>query len=143
MKIVFLLVVSSHPIDVCLTVKYIYISVSHQSVVLCYYYYSDALVIQEANTSYPRANSSGGKLTFTFDAPVLLIDIGLIDMEESNSQVILTYQSGAKETVYYSGLGENSVMRLILNKLKVMKLEVVFTGVAAISEINICPSCSL
>jgi hypothetical protein len=100
-------------------------------------------VIQEANTSYPRANSSGGKLTFTFDAPVLLIDIGLIDMEESNSQVVLTYQSGAKETIYYSGLGENSVMRLIINKVKVTKLEVVFTGVAALSEINICPSCSL
>ena len=50
---------------------------------------SDALVIQEANTSYPRANSSGGKITFTFDAPVLLVDIGLLDMEESSSQLIL------------------------------------------------------
>jgi hypothetical protein len=101
------------------------------------------LVIQEANTSYPRANSSGGKITFTFDAPVLLVDIGLLDMEESSSQLILTYQAGTKETIFYAGLGENSAQRVIMNRLKVTKLEVIFTGVAAITELNICPSCTL
>ena len=100
------------------------------------------LVVQESNKRCPDASQSGGTLTFSFDNPVLLSDIGLMDVDESDQRMIVTYADGVAETFTYSSFGDNSVQRVLASKLNVKKVEVIFPGSGAITEINFCPECS-
>jgi hypothetical protein len=113
---------------------------------MCYLYdvsidLKDVLIIQEANTSFSKANSMGGNITFAFDRPVLVSVIGLIDVDDDDQRLILMYEGGIIEEFTYRGLGDNAVQRVIVNKYLVEKLVVVFTGTAAVTVLNFCPYC--
>ena len=99
------------------------------------------LVVQESDKDCPDASQSGGTLTFSFDNPVLLSDIGIMDADESDQRMRVTYADGVAETFTYSSFGDNSVQRVLASKLNVKKVEVVFPGSGAITEINFCPEC--
>jgi hypothetical protein len=100
-------------------------------------------MIQETNTIFPKANKNGGNITFAFDKPVLVSDIGLLDIDETNQKLIFEYQKKNVEIFTFRGLGDNSVQRVIVNKFRVTKLIVVLTGTAAVTELNYCPVCFL
>ena len=99
----------------------------------------DVLIIQESNKPEPDDSAAGGNLTFTFGAPVLFSDIGLMDIEEKTQRMIFTYQDGRKETFTFVGYGDNGVQRVIANKPNVRKLEVLLQG--AVVELNFCGKC--
>ena len=101
----------------------------------------DVLVVQESNKVCPDANQSGGTLTFSFDNPVLLSDIGLMDVDESGQRMKFTYADGVAETFTYAGFGDNAVQRVLASKFNVKKVEIIFPGSGAITEINFCPEC--
>jgi hypothetical protein len=100
------------------------------------------LIIQEANVTNPLASTYGGNITFDFDSPVLLSDIGLIDVDEFDHKLIFFYQDGASEIFTYRGLGDNAVQRVIANKFLVKKLIVILTGTAGVTVLNFCPICA-
>jgi hypothetical protein len=104
--------------------------------------FSDALIIQENATTFPKANRYGGNITFEFDIPVFISDIGFIDIDESNQKLVFVFSDGRKETYTYRELGDNAVQRVIANKFRVKKLIVVLNGTAAVTVLNFCPVCS-
>jgi hypothetical protein len=62
--------------------------------------------------------ATGGTMAFTFTTPVLFSEIGLMDIPNTNLQsLVFTYQDGMVETFAYKGLGDNSVQRVIANKM--------------------------
>jgi hypothetical protein len=99
------------------------------------------LVIQESSKACPDSSQSGGNLTLSFDNPVLLSDIGMMDVDEADQRMIVTYADGYSETFTYAGFGDNAAQRVLCSKLNVKKVEVIFPGSAAITEINFCPEC--
>jgi hypothetical protein len=103
--------------------------------------FSDALIIQENATSFSKANRHGGNLTFEFDAPVFISDIGFIDIDDINQMLVFEFFDGKIETYTYRELGDNSVQRVIANKFRVKKLIAVLTGTAAVTVLNFCPVC--
>ena len=101
----------------------------------------DVLIIQEADTPLSKANSRGGNINFDFDTPVLVSDVGLIDVDEVDQTMVVMYEGGNTEIFTYRGLGDNAVQRVIVNKYHVKKLVVVFTGTAGVTVLNFCPLC--
>ena len=69
--------------------------------------------MQENATSYPKANRYGGNITFEFDAPVFISDIGFIDIDESNQKLVFVFSDEKTETYTYRELGDNAVQRVI------------------------------
>jgi hypothetical protein len=82
-------------------------------------------------------------ITFEFDKPVFLLDVGLIDVDESAQKLVFQYADGRSEVFTFHGLGDNSVQRVIANKFRVKKLVVVLQGTAGVTVLNYCPGCLL
>jgi len=102
----------------------------------------NVLIIQESNKIYPDDNGGGGSIMFHFDDPVLVSDVGMMDIDETSQQLKFTYADGSTESYGYVGLGNNSVQRVICNKSNVVKMEIVLPGSGAVTELNFCQSCS-
>lgn len=100
---------------------------------------SDVLIVQHSNKIQPTALKKDGSLIFNFTKPVLISDIGLMDIEEVTQRLIFTYDDGKSDTFTYLGYGDNSVQRVIANKRNVRRLEVVLQG--AVVELNFCRKC--
>jgi hypothetical protein len=83
-------------------------------------------------------------MIFQFDSPVYFVDIGLLDADETQTRLLITYEDNAVETYKFTTFGDNSVQRVIVSKNNVIKLEVLFvTGSGAITDINYCTLCAL
>ena len=114
-----------------------------------FWIFVDVLIIQESNKVVPDDNALGGTLTFEFAKPVLISDIGMLDVLVSSQQkMIFTYEGGGVETFTYRSIGgteggDNAVTRVIANKMKVRKVDVIFFSSGAVVELNFCPSCSV
>lgn len=93
-----------------------------------FHFLADVLVVQESNKECPDSNGQGGTITFEWDTPVLLSDIGLMDADEDNQRIRIHYADGYFETFAYDGFGDNAVQRVVASKLNVVKLEVIFSG---------------
>lgn len=91
--------------------------------------------------SCPLPNRQGGAITFTWVEPVLLSDIGLMNVDGDGQRIKVYYNDGIFETFAYSGFGENAVQRIVFGKMHVIKVEVIFSGTGAVTEINFCPDC--
>jgi hypothetical protein len=105
--------------------------------------FQDVLIIQESNTVITKANKKGGNITFDFDKPVFLSDVGLINVDESLQNLLFLYADGSSETFAFIGLGDNSVQRVIANKFRVRRLVVILKGTAGVTVLNYCPVCLL
>jgi hypothetical protein len=88
-----------------------------------------------------KASSKGGNITFDFTLPVIVSDIGLIDVDEADKQLIFVYEDGKRETFTYRGFGDNGVQRVITNKPSVKSLIAVLTGTAGVTVLNFCLRC--
>lgn len=102
----------------------------------------NVLIVQESNKQYPDDNAGGGAITFTFDEPSMLADIGVMDIDESQQVFIITKENGEMKVVTYEGFGNNGVQRVIVNEFQVKRVEVYFPGSGAVIDINFCPDCS-
>jgi hypothetical protein len=87
----------------------------------------------------------GGTLSFRFDVPVYFHDLGLLDMDEADSRLQLTYSDGVVEFFNFYRYGDNSVQRIVIRKPNVKLLELVFdmkSSTAAVTEITYCTECT-
>ena len=97
------------------------------------------IISEDADASDPDDNFNGGTLIFTFDSPVMLDEIGLLDVDtreatlrllDSSGQVILTKQ--------VDGKGNNSHQTVALDATGVSRLEVVLSGSGAVTDLVFC-----
>lgn len=104
---------------------------------------TDVLVIQDPNTprAYPNDNRSGGTFTFIFDDPVLISDVGMMDIDAAYQRFTFYDHRGKASTFGYQGFGDNSVQRVVINKYNVKKMIIVLRGGGAVTEVNFCPNC--
>ena len=88
----------------------------------------DVLIVQDPNSSgqYPKPNANGGRIIFQFDSPVYFSDIGLLDADETQARLIITYADALPEAYKFTSSGDNSVQRVIASKMNVIKFEVLF-----------------
>lgn len=100
------------------------------------------MIIQEQGANFPDDSARGGSITFDFDEPVLVSDIGMMDIDETGQRMRFKYSTSRwRETFRYVGFGDNSVQRVIANKRNVKQLIVVLESSGAITELNFCPKC--
>ena len=97
------------------------------------------IISEDADASDPDDNYNGGTLIFTFDSPVMLDEIGLLDVDnreatlrllDANGQVILTR--------VVDGAGNNSHQTIALDATDVSRLEVILTGSGAVTDLVFC-----
>jgi hypothetical protein len=98
------------------------------------------LIVQEDNSAEPDDNAHGGTITFQFDKPVFINDVGVMDIQHLEQTMTFTYSNGGREAFKYRGFGDNAVQRVISNKRGVIKLDVFFRSSGAVTELNFCPS---
>jgi hypothetical protein len=101
----------------------------------------DVLIIQDISSSVARASNYGGNITFVFDVPVFVSDIGFIDIDQTDQKLVFTYENGRSETFTFLGLGDNAVQRVVANQFRVKQIVVILTGKAAVTVLNYCPTC--
>ena len=101
---------------------------------------NNILIISENNNpSNPDDNASGGTLIFTFDQAVMLDEISLLDIDAQEATIVLFDINGNQiQSTEVNGKGNNSFQTVALDALGVARMEVVFTGSGAITDIVFC-----
>jgi hypothetical protein len=88
----------------------------------------------------PDDEEGGGVITFTFDTPLEVIRLFLVDMKTSPPGTVIARnaQNQIIREVGILNLGTNSVQRVDVNAKGVSKLEVVFPGTGALTDVKLC-----
>ncbi len=91
--------------------------------------------------SDPDDNASGGEFIFTFDDPVLIESVSLVDIDEQTNCTLEAFDAdgGLIGGAAAQTLGNNSVQKLVLGTNGVSTLKVKLTGSGAISSLVVCP----
>ena len=97
------------------------------------------IISEDADSSDPDDNASGGTLIFTFDQPVMLDEVGLLDIDQQEATIILYDVNGNQiQTTEVAGQGDNSQQTVALDALGVSRMEIVFAGSGAVTDIIFC-----
>ena len=88
----------------------------------------------------PDDEAGGGVITFDFDQPTDVLSVQIVDIEETTQGSVIAYDDLDQviANVPMQVLGDNSVQRLVINALDASRLEVVFAGSGAVSEVELC-----
>ncbi|MBN2016055.1 DUF4215 domain-containing protein [Candidatus Dojkabacteria bacterium] len=93
----------------------------------------------------PNDDADGGKMEILFSTPAEILNLGLLDIDESGGAVRLYTVGGTPINTYpASNLGDNSFQRINVNQTGVGKLEVELVGSGALTDISYCiylPEC--
>ncbi len=97
------------------------------------------IVSEDADGSDPDDHQRGGTLIFRFDNPVMLDEIGLLDIDSAQATLRL-FDTGGNliQSRAVAGAGDNSYQTVALDALGVARLEVEFTGSGAITDLVFC-----
>jgi hypothetical protein len=78
-----------------------------------------------------------------FDSPVFFHDLGVLNMYDTSSFLLVTYSDGVSEAFNFVRDGMNAAHRVIVSKPNVRILEITFTfGSGAITEFSFCRECT-
>jgi hypothetical protein len=105
----------------------------------------DALILQESIyfRGCPTPSFGRSKLSFIFDSPVFFHDLGVLNMYDSSTFLLVTYTDGVSEEFNFIRDGMNAAHRVIVSKPNVQMLELVFTfGSGAVTELSFCSECT-
>jgi len=64
-----------------------------------------------------------------------------MDVDEQAQRIRVVYSDGVSELFAYSGSGDNSVQRVVINKINVKQVEVILSATGAVTGISFCPEC--
>lgn len=103
------------------------------------------IVAESNNSSYPDDSANGGTLIFTFDYPVRIDDVRILDIDDVNAAgTIKAYKDTAGvnliATGKMKGFGDNSVQTVAVNGSEVRRLEIKFPQSGAVASIVSCRS---
>jgi hypothetical protein len=90
----------------------------------------------------PDDEADGGMITFTFDTPLEVIRLEIVDMEESPFGYVIARndQNQIIRNVGMQDLGNNAVQRVEVNAKNVSTLEVFFPGTGGLTDLELCLS---
>ena len=102
----------------------------------------NVLIIQEDNyyPDIPDDNVNGGVITFHFDKPLRVTEIGLLDIDEKSFIRVETLDSGKTTTsdITVPMLGDNSVQTVNIDTDNVSQLDVNLTHSGAVIFLSFC-----
>ena len=97
------------------------------------------LVIQESNKLQWDDDRDGGVITFSFDHPVdEVFEIGLMDIDDNETRIEVTFEEGPSQIIAVNGLGNNSVQSVTLNVLAATSVRVIFAESGAVTHLYLC-----
>jgi choice-of-anchor A domain-containing protein len=106
------------------------------------------IVAERNNSSDPDDNSNGGSLIFTFDYPVRIDEVQIVDIDDVEaSGTVKAYSDAAGATLIATGkmlgLGDNSLQTVAVNARGVRRLEVKFAKSGGLAAVTSCRNQSL
>ncbi|MEO1529412.1 MAG: Ig-like domain-containing protein, partial [Planctomycetota bacterium] len=97
------------------------------------------IVSEDGDATDPDDAAGGGTITFSFDTPVNVETIGLLDIDDSGTFVSWFGADGSLlGSVEAADVGNNGYQDLALNAISVSRLEVLFAGSGAITSLDLC-----
>ncbi|MCO8125241.1 polymorphic toxin-type HINT domain-containing protein [Stieleria sp. TO1_6] len=105
-------------------------SVSHENVLI---------ISEDGDTSDPDDNARGGTLVFDFEQPVMIDELGMLDVQSGDNHVDLFDHSGTLiASTSIANSGNNGYSRVVLDAVGVSRMEVHLAGSGAITDIEFC-----
>ncbi len=104
------------------------------------------IISEDGDQTDPDDDASGGTLIFTFAHPVRIDQIGILDIDEGMAGKIRAFDAGGAmigSTAMANNLGNNSVQTVTLGVAGVSRLEVLFPGSGAVTNIEFCVDCQV
>ena len=102
----------------------------------------NVLIIQEDDEEEPNDREGGGMIIFEFQPNVEVFEIGLMDIEGNDSSITVSHLNPSDRErvreVEISGLGDNSVQSVPINRENVFQLKVNLAGSGAVTSLTIC-----
>ncbi|WP_253155892.1 RHS repeat-associated core domain-containing protein [Stieleria tagensis] len=98
------------------------------------------LIISEDNDAAdPDDNAAGGVLVFDFEAPVMLDEIGLLDVQSGDNRIDLLDADGRLiSSTAIRSTGDNGYRRVALDALGVSRMEIHLAASGAVTDIEFC-----
>lgn len=101
------------------------------------------IISEDGDSSDPDDNAGGGQVIFTFDNPVTVESIILLDLDESESATVALFSETDAELLSVAvgpadGSGNNGVYPAALNTARVVRMVVTFPGSGAIASVVVC-----
>ena len=100
-----------------------------------------ALIIQNEDTEYGEAYPGGGSIVFLFDRPTVVHSVGVFDINNSKSKVIVTKSLTKRPFVtkiHLPRLGHNSAQTVDLGLEEAIGVEVWLEDKGAVSHLDLC-----
>jgi hypothetical protein len=97
------------------------------------------ILSQDGDPTDPNDNREGGTITFDWDSPVRLNQIGILDIdtyEDGSTVTTFDISGNVIDTYDLQTLGDNSFQIVSMDDIDVSRMEVFFSGSAAITEID-------
>lgn len=99
----------------------------------------NVLIVQDSDTSVPEDNEPGGNLIFMFSQPRTIVDLGLLNIASGTTvPLIIHTASGSRTILFVKGVGVNGYQNVPVGIASVVKLQVQFPGVGAVTHIGFC-----
>ena len=97
------------------------------------------ILSEDGDASDPDDNAGGGTLVFEFDSPATVDSIGLLDIDDT-SNVVHLYDADDNllASVNAANVGNNGFQRLTLGVDNVSRMEIVFVGSGAVTDLQFC-----
>ena len=98
------------------------------------------IISEDGDSSDPDDNGGGGTITFTFDHPVELSHVGLLDIEEEGGTVVAYDENGAVLVESeIPVIGDNGYQVVLVGASEVAELDVNLASSGAVTEVAFCP----
>ena len=100
------------------------------------------IISEDANSANPDDNAGGGTLIFTFDQPVNVYQVQILDIDEGTPATLTAFDAGNHvigAVGMANSLGDNSFQTVTLGASGVRRLEIHFPGSGAVGGIVFCP----
>ena len=97
------------------------------------------IISEDGDQNDPDDNDAGGCISFSFDEPVQVDALQILDIEEAGG-MITAFDAGANEigSAEILALGDNSAQTVNLGAKNVSRLDVCFVGSGALAAIKFC-----
>jgi len=94
----------------------------------------------DGTVNNPDDEADGGVIIFTFDEPVTVNNMKIIDLENGENDIIRCFDAGGNllSTININGQGDNSVITQGVNEENVSRMEVEFQSSGALDELSFC-----
>ncbi|MEM6471605.1 MAG: putative Ig domain-containing protein, partial [Planctomycetota bacterium] len=98
------------------------------------------IISEDADSGDPDDDASGGTFIVTFDHPVRMDELGLLDLDSGEDSTITLFDVGGKVigTTTMTGLGNNAAQTIVLDANNVARMEVELAGSGAITDLVFC-----